>query len=118
MPHTPDTDDTGLTAAERLCGFVERIEALEEDRAQVADDIRAVKAKAKAAGFDLKALREVLRQRRMSREDREQWEALVDTYKSALGMLADTPLGEAAITRTRGRAKTAQAAQAANPAHH
>jgi len=81
----------------QLKSFVERVERLEEEKKSLAEDIREVFAEAKASGFDVKALRAVIRLRAQDAEERAEHEALVDLYKHALGMLADTPLGEAAL---------------------
>lgn len=83
-------------AAEQLRSIVERIERLEDERKVLADDIKDVYAEAKANGFDTKTLRTVVRLRKQDAAEREEQEALLDIYLSALGMLADTPLGEAA----------------------
>jgi uncharacterized protein (UPF0335 family) len=78
--------DPGGIAAGRLRAFVERIERLEEEKAQIARDIREVFAEAKAAGFDTKVLRQVLRLRRMEQADRREQEEILDLYLQALGM--------------------------------
>lgn len=95
--------DTGGIAAERLRSFIERIERLEEEKKHLQADIREVKSEAKSAGFDIKTINEILRLRKMDQSEREEHEALVDIYKAALGMLYDTPLGEAARRRLSGR---------------
>lgn len=84
-------------AGDRLRSFIERIERLESEKAELANDIREVYAEAKATGFDPKTMREVVRLRRMDQAARDEAEALLDIYKAALGMLADTPLGLAAL---------------------
>ncbi len=78
--------DVGGVAAERLRSFVERIERLEEEKAALAADIREVYAEAKAAGFDPKIMRQIVRLRRMDASAREEQELLLATYKAALGM--------------------------------
>lgn len=90
------------TAGDQLKSVVERIERLEEDKAGIASDIRDVYAEAKGNGFDVKALRTIVRMRKQDAADRAEHEATVDTYLHALGMLADTPLGQAAIKRAAG----------------
>ncbi|HXW23782.1 MAG TPA: DUF2312 domain-containing protein [Xanthobacteraceae bacterium] len=74
-------------AKDHLRAFVERIERLEEEKKAIADDIRDVYAEAKANGFDAKALRTVVRLRKLDVEERKEQEAIVDTYLQALGML-------------------------------
>jgi uncharacterized protein (UPF0335 family) len=73
-------------SAEQLRLFIERIERLEEDRAGVADDIKAVYAEAKGTGFDTKTMRSVIRLRAMEKAARQEQEALLETYKAALGL--------------------------------
>lgn len=91
----------GGVSAERLRSFVERIERLEEEKAAIAGDIRDVYAEAKADGFDTKIMRQVIRLRTMDAADAQEQEELLEVYKRALGMLADTPLGESAMRRAR-----------------
>lgn len=99
---TPAADDqTYGIAADRLRSLVGRIERLEEERRGLAGDIRDIYAEAKSAGFDVKVLRQIVRERRESRAEREGREALLDFYRRALGMLADTPLGAAAMESVR-----------------
>lgn len=86
-------------AADRLRSFIERIERLEEEKANIANDIKQVKNEAKAAGFDVKTINEIVKLRKMEEHEREEREALLDIYKAALGMLYDTLLGEAARRR-------------------
>ncbi|WP_111388764.1 DUF2312 domain-containing protein, partial [Rhodoplanes serenus] len=74
-------------------------ERLEEEKKALADDIKDVFAEAKGNGYDVKALRAVIRLRKQDKDERAEHEAIVETYMHALGMLADTPLGRAAIER-------------------
>ena len=76
-----------LTAAAqgRLRTIIERIERLEEDKAAVAADIKEVFAEAKGEGYDVKTLRKVLRIRKQDRAKRQEEEAILDLYLSALG---------------------------------
>lgn len=71
---------------DRLRGLIERIERLEEEKKGIADDIREVKAEAKAVGYDPKIINQIVRLRKMKPDDRAEMEMLVDTYKTALGM--------------------------------
>jgi uncharacterized protein (UPF0335 family) len=73
-------------AKEHLRSFIERIERLEEEKQALADDIREVFSEAKGTGFDTKVMRQVLRLRRMESADRQEQEAMLDLYLSALGM--------------------------------
>ena len=61
--------------------------------------MKEVYAEAKAQGYDVKTMRQIVRLRKMDADDRAEAEALLETYKNALGMLADTPLGEAAMRK-------------------
>lgn len=70
----------------KLRSLVDRIERLEEEKAALGGDIREVYAEAKAQGFDGKALREVVKLRRRTDDERAEQEAILDTYLVALGM--------------------------------
>jgi uncharacterized protein (UPF0335 family) len=74
-------------AKDHLKAFVERIERLEEEKKALADDIRDVYAEAKGNGFDVKALRTVVRMRKQDTDERKEQEAILETYLHALGML-------------------------------
>ncbi len=80
-------DEAELTdaAREKLRLTVERIERLEEEKKEVADQIKDVYAEAKAMGYDTKALRQVVRLRKQDRQEREEAEAVLETYLIALG---------------------------------
>ena len=75
-------------AKDHLKAFVERIERLEEEKKAIADDIRDVYAEAKGTGFDVKALRTIVRMRKQDVNERREQEAILETYMHALGMLA------------------------------
>ena len=83
----------------QLQSIVERIEKLEAEKADLADLIKDIYVEAKANGFDAKILRKVVSLRKKDASERQTEEALLATYMNALGMLADTPLGKAAISR-------------------
>jgi len=74
------------TADDRLRLLIERIERLAEEKQGIADDIRDVYAEAKATGYDTKAMREVVRLRRIKPEDRRDMQAVLDVYMAALGL--------------------------------
>jgi uncharacterized protein (UPF0335 family) len=82
---------TTLQAAtqKQLRQFVEQIERLDEEKKAITDDIRDKYAEAKAVGFDIKALRQIVRLRKKSKTDRQEEEAILATYMHALGMLED-----------------------------
>ena len=73
-------------ADERLRLLIERIERLAEEKQGIADDIKDVYAEAKAVGYDTKAIREVIRLRKMKPDDRAEMQAVLDTYCAALGL--------------------------------
>ncbi len=85
--------DVGGVAADHLRSYIERIERLEEEKKALADDIREIFAEAKGTGFDVKAMRSILKLRKMDKADYQEQEYMVDLYKHALGML-DTPPAE------------------------
>ena len=85
--------DVGGIAGERLRSFIERIERLEEERRTLGADIKEVYAEAKGTGFDTKIMRQIIRIRKMDKDDLDEQETLLDIYKRALGML---PEGETA----------------------
>lgn len=73
-------------ADDRLLLLIERIERLEEEKKGVGDDIKDVYAEGKAVGFDVKIMREIIRLRKMKPDDRREMEAVLETYKNALGI--------------------------------
>ena len=74
-------------AKDQLKSIIERIERLEEEKKATSDDIRDVYAEAKGNGFDTKALRAVVRMRKMDSDERREQQEVLDTYLNALGML-------------------------------
>lgn len=79
-------DDINPNTASQLKSVIERIEQLEEEKRNIASDIKDVYAEAKGTGFDVKTLRKVVAERRKNRREREEEQALLDTYLHALGM--------------------------------
>ena len=75
-----------IIAADQLRLFIERIERLEEEKKGMADDIRDVYSEAKSQGYDTKTMRAIVRLRKMEKNARDEAEALLDTYKAALGL--------------------------------
>ena len=73
-------------AADELRLLIERIENLETDKKAVSEDIREVYSEAKSRGFDTKIMRQIVKLRTMKTRERKEWEAVLDTYISALGM--------------------------------
>lgn len=76
----------GSIAADELRLLIERIERLEEEKKAIADDVRDVYAEAKSRGYDGKIMRQIVRLRKMETHDRQEMEAILDTYKAALGL--------------------------------
>jgi uncharacterized protein (UPF0335 family) len=76
----------GGIAGEHLKSFIERIERLEEERKALGDDIRDVYAEAKGNGFDVKVMRQIVKIRKMDKDELDEQEALLETYLLALGM--------------------------------
>ena len=76
--------ETGGIAADRLRSLIERIERLEEEKRELQSDIRDIFAEAKSAGFDVKAMRTILKLRKMNAADRDEQETMVVTYRKAL----------------------------------
>jgi uncharacterized protein (UPF0335 family) len=82
-----DEQTANRFAKDHLKAFVERVERLEEEKKAIAGDIRDVYAEAKGTGFDVKALRTVVRLRKQDINERKEQEAILETYLHALGML-------------------------------
>ena len=80
-----------------VASFVGRIEAQEEEKAEIAATIRSIYAEAEAKGFDPKALREVVKWRKADQEKLLAYKAKVEEYARELGLLFSTPLGDAAL---------------------
>ena len=74
-------------AKDQLKSVIERVERLEEEKKTIADDIRDVYAEAKGNGFDVKALRTIVRLRKQDANERAEQETILETYMQALGML-------------------------------
>jgi len=85
---TPQTDssDVGGIAADQLRSFIERIENLEEEKSNLQNDIKDVYAEAKAAGFDTKIMRQIVRLRKMDRDDLAEQDELLEVYRRAINI--------------------------------
>ena len=77
---------TDNVSAEQLRQFIERIERLEEEKRGFADDIKDVYSEAKSTGFDVKTMRSIIRLRKMEKHHRDEADALMETYRKALGL--------------------------------
>jgi uncharacterized protein (UPF0335 family) len=76
----------GNVAADQLRLFIERIERLEEEKKGIADDVKDAYAEAKANGYDTKTMRKIVSLRRMEKHHRDEADALLETYRIALGL--------------------------------
>lgn len=97
----------GASGKAQLKSFIERIERMEEEKRNIASDIKDIYAEAKSQGFTPSIMRKVVRLRKQDAAKRQEEEALLDIYLHALGDLKDTPLGDAAIRREFGDRATA-----------
>jgi uncharacterized protein (UPF0335 family) len=88
-------------AAAQLCAFVERVERVHEEKKSLEDDIRDIYAEAKANGFDVKALKTIIKRRRVDPDELAEHEAIVETYLNALKQPS-----RSATTRAREEAST------------
>ena len=84
---SPALDAIDTTAQGTLKSLIERIERLEEDKAAVSNDLKEVYAEAKGDGFDVKIVRKVVRLRKQDKAKRQEEEALIELYISAIGGL-------------------------------
>ena len=78
--------DVGGIAGDRLRSYIERIERLEAEKTALTSDIREIFSEAKGNGFDIKIMRQIVRLRRMDRQDRLEQEELLAIYQHAIGM--------------------------------
>jgi uncharacterized protein (UPF0335 family) len=78
--------EEATTTDQQLRLFIERIERMEEEKKGVADDIRDTYNEAKANGYDTKIMRQIIRLRKLPKNDRLEMEAILETYKAALGI--------------------------------
>jgi uncharacterized protein (UPF0335 family) len=81
------TETSQTVAAGQLRAIIERIERLEEEKKTISDDIKEVYAEAKGTGFDVAAIRQLIRLRKKDQAERQEEEAILDLYKAALGMV-------------------------------
>ena len=88
-PNRAAGSDAHGVARDQLRSFVERIERLEEEKKTIADDIKDVYGEAKGTGFDTKVLRAVIARRKRDKDEIMEFEAVLDTYLMALGMIED-----------------------------
>ena len=87
MATAPANDTSNIRATDdRLRLLIERVERLEEEKKGIADDIRDVYAEAKGQGYDSKTMRAIVRLRKMEKDARDEMDALLETYRTALGL--------------------------------
>ncbi|KAA0073952.1 DUF2312 domain-containing protein [Tardiphaga sp. P9-11] len=84
---TKDATGSHNVAAAELRQFVERIERLEEEKKTISDDIKDVFAELKGRGYDVKAVRQIIKIRKQDENERQEMEAILETYLQALGMI-------------------------------
>lgn len=84
---TDETEGQGGVAAGELRQFIERIERFEEEKAALDDDIKDVMAELKGRGYDVKAVRAILKLRKQDPDERQEAEAVLELYMNALGMV-------------------------------
>jgi uncharacterized protein (UPF0335 family) len=87
--------------SDAIRAFVERIERMEAEKAGIASDIKDIFAELKGQGYDAAAIRQIVKLRKEDAGKRAEREAILELYKEALGMLADLPLGQAYLEKSR-----------------
>jgi uncharacterized protein (UPF0335 family) len=80
------TSEAATAIDQRLRLLIERVERLEAEKKNIADDIRDVYSESKATGYDAKVMRQIVRLRKMEANDRREMEAVLETYKCAMGL--------------------------------
>ncbi len=70
----------------KLLSFIERIERLEVEKKEIGSDITEVYSEAKSQGYDTKIMRQIIKIRKMDPSEREEYDYLIETYKTALGI--------------------------------
>jgi|TARA_R110000868_G_scaffold171565_2_gene407244 uncharacterized protein (UPF0335 family) len=78
--------DVGGVTGAQLKSYIERVERLEEEKKALAEDIKEIYGEAKAMGFDVKAMRTIVKLRNMDKEKRREEEEILEVYKSAIGL--------------------------------
>ncbi|TNF20704.1 MAG: DUF2312 domain-containing protein [Rhodobacteraceae bacterium] len=86
MSDTSGPDSQADVTGAELRQFIERVERLEEEKKEVSEQIKEVFAEMKGRGFDVKAIRQILRERKQDPDDIAEQEAIIDMYKAAIGM--------------------------------
>lgn len=81
------TEPVTKFAKDQLRAIIERIERLEEEKKNISDDVRDVYVEAKGNGYDVKALRTIVRMRKQDAHERQEQESILETYMHAMGMI-------------------------------
>lgn len=81
-----EKDDADGVVGKRILSFIQRVERLQEEQSELAQDIKEIFAEAKATGFDTKIIRRIIRERKIELQKRREEQMLLDTYKAAIGM--------------------------------
>lgn len=100
----------------RLKSFIERIERVSEDIKALQADQREIYSEAKGTGFCVKTMRKLIALRKLDAAERKEQEAMLEIYESALGVLKDEPLGQAAVDKARVGTAEAVRKKRAEPA--
>jgi len=79
--------EVGGVSGDQLRSYIERVERLEDEKAALAADIREIYSEAKGNGFDVKIMRQIIRLRKLDRDDRQEQEELLQLYQHAIGMV-------------------------------
>ncbi|TGT64130.1 MULTISPECIES: DUF2312 domain-containing protein [unclassified Mesorhizobium] len=82
------TDTSQTVAAAELRSIIERVERLEEEKKTITEDISDVYSEAKGRGYDTKAIRTIVRRRKLDAAERQEQDSILDLYEEALGMAA------------------------------
>ena len=91
----------------QLLAFVERLERLDSEKAAIAEDFKSVLAESKSSGFDPKIIKKILAMRKQDAHKLREEQALIASYMDSLGMIADLPLGQAAIKAATAKPEVA-----------
>lgn len=86
MPAALHVVETDSVPGDEIRAFIERFEALDAQKKDIADDMKEVMAEAKGRGYDTKVLRRIIAIRKRDKDDLDEEEAILDLYKTALGM--------------------------------
>lgn len=86
MQENAETANVGGVTGERLKSLIERIERVTEEKDDLANDIKEIFQESKSAGFDVATMKQIIKLRKLTAEKRQEAEALLETYLTALGI--------------------------------